>query len=144
MIGRASSKLWILRRMKAFGLPLATLAKYWAAEGRTHLEMSSSVWHGALSVAQSQPLEKVQRLAFCTITYWSLSYQEQLEFLGLERLDTRRSKLSLTFTKRTASKSRHQDLFLEVPNPHNTCRTCKKYREPKARTTAYGGLRFLL
>ena len=113
MIGRASSKLWISRRMKVFGLPPTTLAKYWTAEGRIHLEISSALWHEALSVAQSRSLEKVQRLALSTITSWTLSYQEQLDFLGLEWMDTRRTKLSLSFAKKTASKSRHQDLFLK-------------------------------
>ena len=137
MISRASSKLWILRRMKSFGLAPATLAKYWAAEGRIHLEMSSSLWHGALTVAQSRSLEKVQRLALSTITNRTLEYQEQLDLLGLERLDFRRTRLSITFAKTTAAKSRHQDLFKEIENPHKTRLTRKKYVEPRTRTTAY-------
>ena len=137
MISRANSKHWILRRLKAFRLPPATLVKFWAAEGRIHFEMSSALWHGALSVAQSRSLEKVQRLALGTISSWSLTYKEQLENLGLERLDLRRTKLSITFAKRTALKSRHQDQFSPAPNVHNTRGTGRDYIEPKARTTAY-------
>ena len=77
------------------------------------------------------------QLALSTTTSWALSYQEKLDFLGLEGLDSRRSISSLTFAKRRASKSRHQDLFLEVQIPHNIRGARKKYREPKASTTAY-------
>ena len=137
MISRASSKIWVLRRMKALGLPAATLRIYWATEGRTHLEMSPALWHGSISMAQSRSLEKVQRLALSTITSWTWKYQDQLDFLGLERLDLRRNKLCLTFAKRTATKSRHQDMFQLTHNPHNIRTTCKRYVEPRARTTAY-------
>ena len=137
MISRASSKLWILRRMKALGLGAGTMAKYWEMEGRGHLEMSCALWHGAISKAQSNALEKVQRLALSTITSWTLRYQDQLDLLGLEKLFSRRNKLCLTFARRTATKSRHQDIFQEAANAHNTRNQVKTYIEPRARTTAY-------
>ena len=137
MISRASSKLWIIRRMKALGLPQRTLIKYWKTEGRIHLEACSPLWHGAISGAQSRALEKVQRLALSTITSWTLDYPEQLLQLGLERLDLRRRKLCLTFARRTASKSRHADIFQETNNTHITRKNKKTYIEPRARTTAY-------
>ena len=137
MIGRASSKLWILRRMKALGLPPGTLAKYWATEGRIHLEMSCGLWSGAITRAQDRALERVQRLALSTITSWTLTYQEQLELLSLERLDERRQSLCLTFARRTASKSRNRDIFVEAPHLHNTRAGAGQYLEPRARTTAY-------
>ena len=137
MIARASSKLWIIRRMKALGLDQRTLVKYWASEGRIHLEACTALWNGSISRAQSRDLEKVQRLALSTITSWTLPYQDQLDLLGLEKLDFRRNKLCLTFARRTASTSRHKNIFQETDNAHNTRNKLKTYIEPRARTTAY-------
>ena len=137
MIARASSKLWIIRRMKAFGLDQRTLVKYWTSEGRIHLEACTPLWHGSISRAQSRALEKVQRLALSTITCWTMEYQDQLDLLGLENLVSRRNNLSLTWARRTAGKSRHRNIFQEADNAHNTRIKHKAYIEPKARTTAY-------
>ena len=72
MICRASFKPWIIRRMKASGLPQGTLVKYWKTGGRIQLEACTSVWQGSISKAQPRALEKVQRLELSTITSWTL------------------------------------------------------------------------
>jgi len=50
MIKKASSTIWVLRRMRALGVDRETLIQYWKAEGRVHLEFAqcgtvASLWH---------------------------------------------------------------------------------------------------
>ena len=52
--------------------------------------------------------------------------------------DLRRDKISLRFALSTATKSRHQDIFtVAATNPERPGKHSQKYREPKARTSAY-------
>ena len=87
MIKRATSVTWALRRMKALGVPQATLVEYWKAEGRVRLEYGCPVWHSSLTSAQSHSLDRAQRAAMAAITgRWEPSHTGQLQELGLERL----------------------------------------------------------
>ena len=54
--------------------------------------------------------------------------------LGLEDLATRRTRLALTFAKRTAFKSRHTDTFTKLENPRPTRAGGKEWLEPLCRT----------
>ena len=139
MITRASKTSWVLRRMRALGVDTKTLVSYWKAEGRVHLEMCAGVWHSSLTVAQSRSLSRAQRVAMAAMVgHWAPSLTDQLEDLGLERLVSRRENICRRFAVRTASKSRHSDIFtlaqtgLQRPNKKSL-----KYVEPKARTTSY-------
>ena len=139
MISRASKTSWVLRRMRALGVDTKTLVSYWKAEGRVHLEMCAGVWHSSLTVAQSRSLSRAQRVAMAAMVgHWAPSLTDQLEDLGLERLVSRRENICRRFAVRTASKSRHSDIFtlaqtgLQRPNKKSL-----KYVEPKARTTSY-------
>ena len=54
--------------------------------------------------------------------------------LGLEDLATRRTRLALIFARRTATKSRHTDLFTRVDTARPTRTGGKQWREPPSRT----------
>ena len=43
MVKKASSKIWMLRRMKKLGVGENTIANFWKAEGRVHLEAAAAV-----------------------------------------------------------------------------------------------------
>ena len=68
---------------------------------------------------------------------WSESHTEQLEDLGLEQLHLRREKLCKTFAHRTATNSRHMDMFVPTHSVMRKGKQVCKYREAKARTSAY-------
>ena len=138
-MSRASKTIWVLRRMRALGVDRRTLVDFWKSEGRTHLEMASVLWSSSISVGQRRSLERSQRLAMAAIVgFWAPSLTEQLSELGLERMDLRRDKISLRFALSTATKSRHQDIFtVAATNPERPGKHSQKYREPKARTSAY-------
>ena len=126
--------------MKQLGVDEATLVSFWKTEGRVHLEMAAPLWHSSLTEAQSRALSRVQRVAMAAITgRWDPSHSGQLRRLGLEPLPERRTRLCRRFAKRTATKSRHQDLFdrAEYTRPGRGARARPLYRESRTRTAAY-------
>ena len=134
MIKRATSVTWALRRMRALGVPEATLVEYCKTEGRVMLEYGCPVWHSGLTSAQSHSLDRAQRAAMAAITgRWEPSHSRQLSELGLERLTARRTRLCQTFAQRTATNSRHMDMF----TPVTSTRRLGTYREIFARTATY-------
>ena len=139
MVGRANKTTWALRRMKSLGVDTQTLVEYWKAEGRVHLEFACPVWHSSITKAQRQSLERSQRVAMAAIVgFWEPSLTQQLQVLGLDRLDVRRETISRRFARSTATRSRHSDIFSLAPEaPERKAKHRLKYREPMARTAAY-------
>ena len=141
MIAKASKTVWTLRRMKNLGVDIPTLTQFWRTEGRVHLESQAPLWHSSLTVAQSRALARSQRVAMAAITgRWHPSHSEQLTELSLEPLNTRRTRLCRRFAGRTATRSRHQDMFPLVAAglTVTTRRTGRRlYREPLCRTASY-------
>jgi hypothetical protein len=134
MVKRAGKTTWVLRRMRQLGVDTATLAQYWKAEGRVHLEFQAPVWHSGLTAAQSRSLDRAQRLAMVSMAGWHPSHSQQMRDLGLEALPARRVALSRRFALRTATRSRHRDLFQRVARPSSTARP---YRELRSWTAAH-------
>ena len=108
---------------------------YWKSEGHVMLEYGCPVWHSGLTVSQSHSLDQAQRVAMAAITgQWEPSHTRQLEDLGLERLSTRRTRLCEQFARRTATNSRHMDLFTPVDSLQRRAKNSKKYRDIPTRT----------
>ena len=140
MVRKASKALWVLRRMRQLGVDQTTITTYWVSEGRVHLEAGVPVWAGALTSSQARDLTRVQRRAVAATTGRSTRGEEYLATctrLGLEDLSTRRTRLALTFARRTATKSRHTDLFTRQENSRPTRAGAKLWREPMCRTRRY-------
>ena len=129
---------WAIRRMKSLGVPEATRIEFWKSEGRGHLEYGWPVWHSSLTVAQSRSLDRAQRVAMAATTgRWEASHTLQLSQLGLEKLKNHREIICKRFAYRTATNSRHQDLF--QPLTTNTRRGISGlyYQEIATRTGIY-------
>ena len=140
MTERATKTIWVIRRMKSVGVSQATLVNYWVAEGRSALEMCAPLWHSSITAAQSRALSRVQRVAMAAITsVWGASHTEQLSSLSLQPLAERRTELCRRFARRTAEKSRHQDMFQPVENLRPARQAAKRpaYIEKWSRTAAY-------
>ena len=127
--------------MKHLGVDTATLTQFWRTEGRVHLEYQAPLWHSSLTLAQSRALARAQRVAMAAITgRWHPSHTEQLAELALEPLEARRTRICRRFAERTATRSRHMDLFsLESAGVNVTTRRAGRgiYREPNCRTASY-------
>ena len=69
---------------------------------------------------------------------WHPSHTGQLEELSLEPLDLRRTQLCRRFAVRTATRSRHKDIFsLAAGVRTNRSGARGLYREPPCRTVSY-------
>ena len=138
MVRRAAQTTWVLRRMRALGVDQDTLVTYWKSEGRVHLELACPVWSSSLTVAQSQDLDRAQRMAMAAIAgRWEPSHSRQLLELGLERLAPRRQKLCEVWAQRTARDSRHQDLFVPSGARTRQGKHVQLFRTPQTRTDTY-------
>ena len=122
---KAFKNMWQIRRMKKLGLDELTLVDYFLKEVRVHLELAVPVWHSGLTLKLSADLERVQRVAVSIILGKNdMSYDQSCSKLGLKRLTLRRTELCERFALKTATKSRHKDLFeLKKTGSH------EKYRE---------------
>ena len=136
MIEKASNKIWQLRRMKQLGVDESTITTYWRSEGLVHLEYCAPLWSGGLNLGQERALQTVARRAVAAITGPTREeYTDTCRRLGLEPdLAARRLQLCRRFALRTATRSRHQDLFTKLDNPHITRGGGKVWREPPCRT----------
>ena len=136
MTSKASKTIWLLRRMKQLGIDETTITNYWKTEGRCHLEFCAPVWSGGITVSQARDLTRVQKRAVAAITGpWREDYASACSRLGIEAdLGSRRRKLCKTFAHKTATNSRHQDLFTKLDNPHQTRGGGKVWREPPCKT----------
>ena len=136
MCQKASNKIWLLRRMKQLGVDEPTITTYWRSEGQVHLENCAPVWAGGVTKGQERQLQTVARRAVAAITGPTREeYPDTCRRLGLEPdLRVRRLQLCKRFAQRTATKSRHQDLFTRLENPHATRGGGKVWKEPPCRT----------
>ena len=127
MLRRATNTTWVLRRMKALGVSQKTLVEYWKSEGRVHFELACPVWHSGLTVPG--PGRSPKSCHGC--------YNCQLEQLGLERLKPRREKLCRTFAEKTATSSRHTDMFTPSGSRLRKGKRSLIYRETISRTAPH-------
>ena len=135
MVGKASAKIWLLRRMKQMGVDEITITSYWKSEGLVHLEHCAPVWSGGINIGQANDLQRTQMRAVAAITGGREDYTMACLRLGLEpNLSVRRTQLCLKFARRTATASRHTDLFTRLENPRQTRGGGKEWREPPCRT----------
>ena len=122
--------------MKQLGVDEPTITSYWCSEGLVHLETCAPVWSGSLNKGPERALQTVARRAVAAITGRTREeYTATCHRLGLEPdLAVRRLQLCRRFALRTATRSRHQDLFTKLDNPHITRGGGKVWREPPCRT----------
>ena len=115
---------------------ITTITTYWRSEGQVHLENCAPVWAGGVTKGQERQLQTVARRAVAAITGPTREeYPDTCRRLGLEPdLRVRRLQLCKRFAQRTATKSRHQDLFTRLENPHATRGGGKVWKEPPCRT----------
>ena len=115
---KAMARLWLLRRMKKLQLDPVTIHEYYVKEIRPLLELATPAWHSVLTKAQSDSIEWVQKTALCVILGDKyLCYDAACSLMSTETLKLRRDALCLNFAKKTASKSRHKDLFSPILQP---------------------------
>ena len=133
---KAYKSMWTIKRMKKLGMDSETLVDYYMKEVRVHLELAVPVWHSGLNKKLTADIERVQRIAVSIILGKDLPYDQACTFLGLKNLSTRRLELCERFAVKTATKSRHSDLFKLVKDGDHHTRS-KRYREHNCKKSRF-------
>ena len=124
------ARLWLLRRMKKLQLDPVTIYEYYLKEIRPLLELATPAWHSALTMAQSDSIERVQKTALRVILGDMYHcYDAARSLMSTEPLKLRRDALCLNFAKKTANNSRHKDLFSPILQTVGTRQEDKKFWE---------------
>ena len=98
MVGKSSRRLYMLNRLKRFGLPGEDLVSVFVSYVRPVVEYATPVWHDCLTEEQSKKLESIQKRA-CRIILGAKynSYTEALDLNGLQTPSNRRIQLCTKF-----------------------------------------------
>ena len=98
MITTANRKLFLLRRLKRFGVSTQDLTTVYTTYIRPAMEYAAPVWHPALTRTQSTRLERLQKRA-CRIILGTQykDYNAALSSLNLIPLEERRTNICLSF-----------------------------------------------
>ena len=98
MVAESSSRLYMLNRLKRFGLPMEDLVSVFVSYVRPVVEYATPVWHGSLTDDQSKKLESIQKRA-CRIILGAnyRSYTQAPDLTGLQPLYDRRLQLCTKF-----------------------------------------------
>ena len=101
MVQKAFSRLWILRRLRPLGASTSELLDVYQKQVRCLVEYAAPVWTGGLTCEEVNQIERVQKTAFSIILGPSYrGYNEALETLDMETLETRRKAINLKFVKK--------------------------------------------
>ena len=134
---KAFSRLWMLRRLKNLGLKTHSLVKIFITQIRSVLEFGAVTWHSMITKENSRTIERVQKAALAIILGPDyIGYDYALSQTNLQRLDIRRTALSLSFAKKSAKHPLHKNWFCnQNENMKIKTRAAKPTFKPaKART----------
>ena len=134
---RGYSRIWILRRLKKYGVPTSELIDAYIQKVRSLLEMAVPVWNPALTRGEATLIERVQKSALRVILGDQyLSYNQAMMTLGLDNLESRREKLCVSFASKAANHEKYSEWFW-TPDRRPDTRYQAKYTPVWTRTTRY-------
>ena len=127
MCCRAYSRLWILRRLKLFGVSPAELLDIYEKQIRCILEYASPVWSGGLTKSQTIQIERVQKAAFAIILGGQyLTYEKALGILDRPSLECRRKQINTTFAKKSLASTKFCHWFSSCDSNTSNMQTRSK------------------
>ena len=140
MVSKSSRRLYMLCRLKRFGVPVKDLVSVYIGYVRPVVEYACPVWHGNITIKQTQQIERIQKRA-CRIILGSAytSYTEALSCTGLQTLEDRRLHLCTEFANKCLTSEKYFDWFPLNTRTHSmSLRNTRTYQVPKFRTLRYG------
>ena len=81
---------------------------------RSILEFGSPAWNGAITDIEKKKLERVQRVALSLIYGRNLTYEKLLTLAEVERLESRRERLSLNFARKAVKHPKFRSWFKQT------------------------------
>ena len=143
--------MYIISKLKHFGLQKEELITAWRSIIRPITEYAVPLWHSGLTEGDSYRIELLQKKALSFILgtvyidnkrYYKLNnehlrYEDALQKLGLTTLNERRVVLTNKFAIETARNESHNDMFIKKQS--NTIATRNNFvlLEPYCRTERY-------
>ncbi|XP_072042942.1 uncharacterized protein [Amphiura filiformis] len=108
MVSKSSRRLYMLSRLKRFGVPTGDLVSVYIGYVRPTCEYAAPVWHGSITNDQAYQLERIQKRA-CRIILGAnySSYTDSLDQLELQTLNDRRLHLCTQFAQKCVESDRY-------------------------------------
>ena len=129
MVKKAYARMTILQKLYSFSVPVPDMVTIYMLYVRSLVEQNVAVWNSSITAAESEDLERVQKVAVKIILKNNYTcYEESLKILGLEKLKSRRSALCLAFAKKCLKNEKMAALFPINPNYKENSRCSEKYR----------------
>ena len=139
IVTKASRRLYMLSRLRRFGVPAEDLVSVYMGYVRPACENAAPVWHGSITASQTNQLERIQKRA-CRIILGSGydSYTETLHQLELQTLEDRRLHLCQQFAHKCLESQRYSTWFPTNPKIHSMrLRHTKSFHVPRCNTNRY-------
>jgi len=135
LVKRAYARLEILRKMSSLITSVQDMKIIYIQYVRSILEQSCVVWHSSITVENSLDIELVQRCAVRIILGKNYTtYEESLQKIDLESLETRRARLCNKFAKNCLQNDKTKNMFALNLKKHNMkSRTGDKFKVTFAR-----------
>ena len=76
--------------------------------------MEITTWDSAITDIERRKIERVQRLALSLIFGRNMSYEKLLSMSGVERLETRRKRISLKFAMKAIKHPKFKSWFKQI------------------------------
>ena len=129
MVKKAYARMTILQKLYSFSVPVPDMVTIYKLYVRSLVEQNVAVWNSSITAAESEDIERVQKVAVKIILKNHYTcYEESLKILGLEKLKSRRSALCLAFAKKCLKNEKMAALFPINPNYKENSRCSEKYR----------------
>ena len=136
---RAFSRLSMLIKLRYVGTKIEDLVEIYILYIRSITEYCSVAYHSSLTVAQSDKLERIQKVCLRVILGdMYISYEAALEMCGLKSLSLRREKRCLNFSLKCVKHPVNNRLFpLNTRTFGQSQNTREVFEVNWARTTTY-------
>ena len=138
-IRKAYSNMWILKRLKEFGVSTEDLLLTYQSRIRIHLELNVPLWHFSITKKLSRNIENVQKSCLFLILgqVATTEYYCNLALLNLDLLSERRVKLCTQFAKKTFKHPQHGKMFTKNDNRTTYLGGKRNVIVPTAKTARY-------
>ena len=125
-------RLWILRRLKRLGANKQELLDIYYKQVRSVLELAVPVWQPALTQLEKTQIERVQKCAlYIILGEGYIDYNNALETLSCDNLNTRRVKICEKFAKKAVNNPRYSNWFTKNNPVPSTIYTRQDKKQPK-------------
>ena len=137
ILKKAKKKLYFMKKLKSSGASSRDLKQFYASIVRAVCEYAAPAWATSITKQQRQKLEMIQKRAIHIILP-TINYEDGLDMLQLETLDTRRDQLCrIFFSKIKNKKDKIHDVLPEVQSLKYNLRKQNEYPIPKCQTNRY-------